>query len=385
MPLVDEILCKLETADNMTKNQLENRLVAQGSAVVPELVTKLQSVRGVKRGVVAMNSFEPDVIIALGGGSAIDAAKGMWLFYEYPDANVEGMKLKFMDIRKRTYKFPKLGVKSKMVAIPTTSGTGSEVTSFAVISDKEKNMKYPLADYELTPDVAIIDPDLVMTLPKSITADTGMDVLTHAIEAYVSNMASDYTDGLSEKAIELVFNNLKEAYEHGNNRQAREKMHNASCIAGIAFTNAFLGLNHSIAHKLGGEFHIPHGKANAIILPYVIKYNSTKPTKFVSFPKYEYFIADIKYANLARKLGLKADTTEEGVNSLIKAVQELNEGINEPKSLQEAGIDEKEFLAKLDDLADKAFSDQCTSANPRVPLIPEIKQILLDAYYGKEI
>ena len=339
----------------------------------------------IKRGVAAMNSFQPDVIIALGGGSAIDAAKGMWLFYEHPDADVEGMKLKFMDIRKRTYKFPKLGVKSKMVAIPTTSGTGSEVTSFAVISDKEKNMKYPLADYELTPDVAIIDPDLVMTLPKSITADTGMDVLTHAIEAYVSNMASDYTDGLSEKAVELVFNNLKEAYEHGDNKQAREKMHNASCIAGMAFTNAFLGLNHSIAHKLGGEFHIPHGKANAIILPYVIKYNSTKPTKFVSFPKYEYFIADIKYANLARKLGLKADTTEEGVNSLIKAVQELNEGINEPKSLQEAGIDEKEFLAKLDDLSDKAFSDQCTSANARVPLVPEIKQIMLDAYYGKEI
>lgn len=339
----------------------------------------------IKRGVLAMNNFHPDVIIALGGGSAIDAAKGMWLFYEYPDADVEGMKLKFMDIRKRTYKFPKLGVKTKMVAIPTTSGTGSEVTSFAVISDKVKNMKYPLADYELTPDVAIIDPELVMTLPKSITADTGMDVLTHAIEAYVSNMASDYTDGLSEKAIELVFNNLKEAYEHGDNKTAREKMHNASCIAGMAFTNAFLGLNHSIAHKLGGEFHIPHGKANAIILPYVIKYNATRPTKFVSFPKYEYFIADEKYANIARKLGLKANTTEEGVNSLIKAVQDLNSSINEPKSLQEAGIDEKEFLAKVDELADKAFSDQCTSANPRVPLVPEIKQILLDSYYGKEV
>ena len=339
----------------------------------------------IKRGVAAMNSFEPDVIIALGGGSAIDAAKGMWLFYEYPEADVEGMKLKFMDIRKRTYKFPKLGVKSKLVAIPTTSGTGSEVTSFAVISDKEKNMKYPLADYELTPDVAIIDPDLVMTLPKSITADTGMDVLTHAIEAYVSNMASDYTDGLSEKAVEIVFNYLQEAYEHGDNKTAREKMHNASCIAGMAFTNAFLGLNHSIAHKLGGEFHIPHGRANAIILPYVIKYNASKPTKFVSFPKYEYFIADQKYANLARKLGLPTKTTDEGVNSLIKAIQQLNNNLNEPKSLQEAGIDEKEFLAKVDELADKAFSDQCTSANPRVPLIPEIKQIMLDAYYGREI
>ncbi len=339
----------------------------------------------IKRGVAAMNSFQPDVIIALGGGSAIDAAKGMWLFYEYPDADVEGMKLKFMDIRKRTYKFPKLGIKAKMVAIPTTSGTGSEVTSFAVISDKEKNMKYPLADYELTPDVAIIDPDLVMSLPKSITADTGMDVLTHAIEAYVSNMASDYTDGLSEKAAELVFNYLKEAYEHGDNKTAREKMHNASCIAGMSFTNAFLGLNHSIAHKLGGEFHIAHGRANAILLPYVIKYNSQKPTKFVSFPKYEYFIADEKYANLARKLGLNASTTEEGVNSLIRAIQKLNAELNEPKSIQEAGIDEKEFLAKVDELADKAFSDQCTTANPRVPLVPEIKQILLDAYYGAEI
>ncbi len=339
----------------------------------------------IKRGVASMNAFEPDVIIALGGGSAIDAAKGMWLFYEYPDADVEGMKLKFMDIRKRTYKFPKLGKKAKMVAIPTTSGTGSEVTSFAVISDKIKNMKYPLADYELTPDVAIIDPDLVMTLPKSITADTGMDVLTHAIEAYVSNMASDYTDALAEKAVELVFNYLKEAYNHGDNREAREKMHNASCIAGMAFTNAFLGLNHSIAHKLGGEFHIPHGRANAIILPYVIKYNSQKPTKFVSFPKYEYFIADQKYANLARKLGLNTETTEKGVDSFIKAIQKLNEDLNEPKSLKEAGIDEKEFLAKVDELADKAFSDQCTSANPRVPLIPEIKQIMLDAYYGKEV
>ena len=198
-------------------------------------------------------------------------------------------------------------------------------------------------------------------------------------------MASDYTDGLSEKAVELVFNYLKEAYEHGDNKVAREKMHNASTIAGMAFTNAFLGLNHSIAHKLGAEFHIAHGKANAIILPYVIKYNSTKPTKFVSFPKYEYFIADIKYANLAKRLGLPCGTTEEAVNSLIRAIQKLNEDLNEPKSLQEAGIDEKEFLAKVDELADKAFSDQCTSANPRVPLIPEIKQILIDSYYGNEI
>ena len=336
----------------------------------------------IKRGVEAMNNFKPDVIIALGGGSSIDAAKGMWLFYEHPDADIEGLKLKFMDIRKRTYKFPKLGTKAKMVAIPSTSGTGSEVTSFAVISDKVKNMKYPLADYELTPDVAIIDPDLVMTLPARITADTGMDVLTHALEAYVSNMASDYTDGLAEKAVELVFKYLEIAYKEGSNKLAREKMHNASTIAGMAFTNAFLGINHSLAHKLGAEFHIPHGRANAIILPYVIKYNSSKPTKFVSFPKYEYFIADEKYANLSRKMGWKAFTNEEGVESLIWNVKELMNKLEMPKSLKEAGIPEEEFMAKLDMLAERAFEDQCTTANPRLPLIEELKQILIDSYYG---
>ena len=337
------------------------------------------------RGLELMNYIKPDVIIALGGGSAIDAAKGMWLFYEHPDADAEGLKLKFMDIRKRTYKFPKLGVKAKMVAIPTTSGTGSEVTSFAVLTDKVKNKKYPLADYELTPDVAIVDPDLVMSLPKSITADTGMDVLTHAIESYVSNMASDYTDGLAEKATELVIEYLLEAYEHGDNKEAREKMHNASTIAGMAFTNAFLGINHSLAHKIGAEFHLPHGRINAILLPYVIRYNSSRPTKFVSFPKYEYFIADEKYARLAKKVGLKADTTEEGINSLITKIQEMNEKLNIPKSFKDAGVDETEFLTKIDLLADRAFEDQCTTANPRVPLVSEMKQILIDSYYGNEI
>ena len=339
----------------------------------------------VNRGLELMNNFKPDVIIALGGGSAIDAAKGMWLFYEHPDADPEGLKLKFMDIRKRTYKFPKLGVKAKMVAIPTTSGTGSEVTSFAVLTDKVKNKKYPLADYELTPDVAIVDPDLVMSLPKSITADTGMDVLTHAIESYVSNMASDYTDGLAEKAVELVIEYLIEAYEHGDNKLAREKMHNASTIAGMAFTNAFLGINHSLAHKIGAEFHLPHGRINAILLPYVIKYNSSRPTKFVSFPKYEYFIADEKYARLAKKVGLNADTTEEGINSLITKIQEMNEKLNIPRSFKDAGVDETEFMAKVDMLADRAFEDQCTTANPRVPLVSEMKQILIDSYYGNEI
>ena len=340
----------------------------------------------VNKGLEMMRNFKPDVIIALGGGSPIDAAKGMWLFYEHPDADPEGLKLKFMDIRKRTYKFPKLGVKTKMVAIPTTSGTGSEVTSFAVLTDKVNNKKYPLADYELTPDVAIVDPDLVLSLPKTVTADTGMDVLTHALEAYVSNMASDFTDGLSEKASELVVNYLPKAYTDGaNDKLAREKMHNASTIAGMSFTNAFLGVCHSLAHKIGAEFHLAHGRINAILLPYVIRYNATMPTKFVSFPKYEYFIADQKYAQMAKKLGLKADTVEEGVSSLIEKVKELNEFLGIPKSFKEAGIDEAEFRAKIDMLADRAFEDQCTTANPRVPLVTELKQILIDSYYGNEI
>jgi acetaldehyde dehydrogenase/alcohol dehydrogenase len=339
----------------------------------------------INKGVKMMNEFKPDVVIAVGGGSPIDAAKGMWLFYEHPDADADGMKLKFMDIRKRTYKFPKLGEKAKMVAIPTTSGTGSEVTSFAVITDKQNNKKYPLADYELTPDVAIVDPDLVMSLPKKITADTGMDVLTHAIESYVSNMASDYTDGLAEKAAELVFKNLKEAYNNGNNKVAREKMHNASTIAGMAFTNAFLGINHSIAHKMGAEFHLAHGRINAILLPYVIRYNSSKPTKFVSFPKYEYFIADQKYADISRRMGFPAYTNEEGVNSLISEIKKLNSDLGIEKSFKEAGVNEEEFLSKVDMLADRAFEDQCTTANPRLPLVSELKQIMIDAYYGNEI
>ena len=381
--VTDESMVKLGYVDKILYH-LRKRQQYVHSEIFSEVESD-PSFDTIKRGVKAMESFQPDVVIALGGGSPIDAAKGMWLFYEYPDADAEGMKLKFMDIRKRTYKFPKLGKKCKMVAIPTTSGTGSEVTSFAVITDKEKNKKYPLADYELTPDVAIVDPDLVMSLPKSITADTGMDVLTHAIEAYVSNMASDYTDGLAEKAAELVVKYLKTAYDEGTNKNARERMHNASTIAGMAFTNAFLGINHSLAHKMGAEFHLPHGRINAILLPYVIRYNSSKPTKFVSFPKYEYFIADEKYYQLAKKLGLKADSKEEGINSLIEKIKEMNSHMNIPKSFKEAGIEEEEFLAKVDMLADRAFEDQCTTANPRLPLVSELKQILIDAYYGNEI
>jgi acetaldehyde dehydrogenase/alcohol dehydrogenase len=285
-----------------------------------------------------------------------------------------------MDIRKRAFKFPRLGQKARMVAIPTTSGTGSEVTSFAVITDRKNNIKYPLADYELTPDVAIIDPNFVMTVPPHITADTGMDVLTHAIEAYVSVMASDYTDALAIKAIQLVFEYLSRAYKDGTDREAREKMHNASCIAGMAFTNAFLGINHSLAHKLGGEFHIPHGRANAIMLPHVIEYNAQKPTKFTAWPKYKYYIADQKYAEIARYLGLPASTTEEGVKSLIDAIRKLMKELNMPLTLAECGIPKDEFAAKIKEMADRAFEDQCTTTNPRMPLVTELEELYKKAY-----
>jgi acetaldehyde dehydrogenase/alcohol dehydrogenase len=337
-------------------------------------------VETVLKGAKAMERFKPDVIIALGGGSAMDAAKGMWLFYEHPDLEFDALKLKFMDIRKRVFKFPKMGNKSKMVAIPTTSGTGSEVTSFAVITDKVKNIKYPLADYELTPDVAILDPEFVMTVPKSITADTGLDVLTHAIEAYTSILASDYTDALAIKAIQLVFDYLPKAYKDGTDRVAREKMHNASCIAGMAFTNAFLGINHSLAHKLGGEFHIPHGRANAILLPHVVEFNGQRPNKFVSFPKYETFVADKKYAEIAKALGLPASTPEQGVKSLVGAIKSLAKEVGIPDSISACGVDKKEFMSKVDFLAERAFEDQCTTANPKMPLVKELAEIYKKAF-----
>lgn len=336
----------------------------------------------VLKGARAMEAFQPDVIIALGGGSPMDAAKGMWLFYEHPDTDFNGIKQKFMDIRKRVYKYPSLGGKAQFVAIPTTSGTGSEVTSFAVITDTEKQSKYPLADYELTPDVAIIDPQFVMSVPKGVTADTGMDVLTHAIEAYVSNMANDYTDGLAIKAIQLVFEYLPLAYRNGDDELAREKMHNASTIAGMAFANAFLGINHSLAHKLGAQFHIAHGRANAILLPHVIRYNAKQPTKFVAFPKYEYFIADLRYAEIAKALGLPCRTTEEGVESLIKAIQELAKELDIPMSIKENGVTKKEFEAVVDEMADRAFEDQCTTANPKLPLVTELAEVYREAFKG---
>nr|WP_033404818.1 bifunctional acetaldehyde-CoA/alcohol dehydrogenase [Gracilibacillus lacisalsi] len=340
------------------------------------------SIETVMRGTEEMSKFKPDVIIAIGGGSAMDAAKGMWLFYEHPETDFNGIKQKFLDIRKRVYKYPELGTQAQFVGIPTTSGTGSEVTPFSVITDKQNNIKYPLADYALTPDVAIIDPQFVMTVPPVVTADTGMDVLTHAIESYVSNMANDYTDGLAIKAIQLVFEYLPIAYKDGNNEKAREKMHNASSIAGMAFANAFLGINHSLAHKLGAAFQIAHGRANAILLPHVIHYNAKKPTKFVSFPKYEHFVADQRYAEIAKILGLPARTTEEGVKSLVKAVGELAKQLDIPMSIEANGVEKEAFMKQVDHLADKAFEDQCTTANPKLPLVTELKQIYLDAFKG---
>lgn len=381
--VTDPMMVKLGNVDKILY-YLRKRPVYCHSEIYSDVESD-PSVECIMRGVEAMRVFKPDVIIAIGGGSAIDAAKGMWLFYEHPDTSFDGLRQRFLDIRKRAFSFPKLGTMTKLVAIPTTSGTGSEVTNFAVITDKKNgNIKYPLADYSLTPDVAIIDPQFTYSMPKSIVADTGLDVLTHAIEAYVSVMASDYTDGLALHAIEMVFTYLEASYN--GDRLAREKMHNASCIAGMAFTNAFLGLNHSMAHKLGGEYHIPHGRANAILLPYVIRYNATKPTKFAAFPKYKEYVADERYAKIARRVGVcSLDTpTDKAVDALIKAIKKLMKDTERPLCLKDCGINENEFMSKLDELSYKAFEDQCTTANPVYPLVSEIKDIYVKAYKGEQ-
>ena len=343
------------------------------------------SIQTVLKGVELMRSFEPDTIIALGGGSSMDCAKGIWLFYEHPEVNFNDLKQKFMDIRKRAFQYPELGKKAKLVCIPTTSGTGSEVTPFAVISDKVEHKKYPLADYSLTPTVAIIDPALTMTLPRSITADTGMDVLTHAVEAYVSTLANDFTDGLAIKAIKMVFKYLPRAVKNGaNDPEAREKMHNASAIAGMAFANAFLGMNHSMAHKIGAEFHVPHGRANAILLPYTIRYNGTKPQKLSTWPKYNYYKADEKYQEIALALGLPAATVEEAVESFAKACGNLGKEVGIKMNFQSQNIEEQEYLANIEKLSYLAFEDQCSPANPRVPLVSDMQAILKSAYYNDE-
>ena len=338
------------------------------------------STNTVYKGTEQIVNFKPDTIIALGGGSAIDAAKGMWLFYEHPETEFFGAKQKFLDIRKRIYKFPK-AEKSRLVCVPTTSGTGAEVTPFAVITDSETHVKYPLADYALTPDVAIIDPQFVLSVPKSISADTGMDVLTHALESYVSVMASDYTRGLSMEAIKLVFANLRNSV---NNQDpiAREKMHNASAIAGMAFANAFLGICHSVAHKIGGEYNIPHGRTNAILLPHIIRYNAKDPQKHAIFPKYDYFRAHEDYAQIAKDLGFKGNTTEELVDSLVTEIIKLGKDVGIDMSLKAQGVTQEVLDNTVDRMAELAYEDQCTTANPKEPLISELKQIIIDAYAG---
>lgn len=338
-------------------------------------------IKTVERGTAIMNSFKPNAIIALGGGSPMDAAKIMWLFYERPDADFNELVQKFIDIRKRTVKFPHLGNKAKFIAIPTTSGTGSEVTPFAVISDKENDKKYPLADYAIVPHVAIVDPKLVLTVPARPTAATGMDVLTHATEAYTSILANDYTDGLALRAIKLVFENLEKSVLEFD-ADAREKMHNASCLAGMAFANAFLGICHSMAHKIGGKFHTVHGETNATLLPYVIRYNGTKPGKVAIWPKYEHYQAAERFQDIARMLGLKADTPEQAVESYAQAVFELGKKVKCPMSFEEHGVNYEDFKAALGKLSFDAFEDQCTPANPRLAMIEDMAGIMEAAWHG---
>lgn len=335
--------------------------------------------------------FEPDVFIAVGGGSPMDAAKIVWLMYEHPELAFEDIAMRFMDIRKRIVEFPRLGSKAKMVAIPTTSGTGSEVTPFTVITDDKTNQKYPITDYAILPNMAIVDPDLAMSMPKGLTAFSGVDVLTHALEAYTSIMANNMSDGQALEAARLVFKYLPRSYEHGaKDPEAREKMHYAATLAGQAFANAFLGLCHSMAHKLGGEFHVAHGLANALLLPYVVKYNATDaPTKQGTFPQYRYPFVKERYAQFADAMGITAGLTaeqvDEKVTRLIEAIQDLKKAVNIPMAIKDVNVDEKSFLASLDALSEKAFDDQCTGCNARYPLISEIKELYLDAYYGNPV
>ena len=335
----------------------------------------------VEKGLSKIKAFEPDTIIALGGGSPMDAAKMMWLRYEDPTVTFEGAKAKFLDIRKRAYKLPDLGKKAQLVCIPTTSGTGAEVTPFAVITDSNTGMKYPIADYSITPSVAIVDPQFTYSLPKSMIAYTGLDVLTHAVESYVSALASDYTRGLSLQAIELVFQSLRDSY-NTDAHLPKETMHNASTIAGMAFANAFLGINHSLAHKIGAEFNIAHGYANAILMPHVIRYNAINNGKTQVWAKYEYFRADEDYARIAKLIGCEGETTEELVEALVQEVIKLGQDLGLTLSIKDQGVSREEFEAKVDKLAELAYEDQCTVANPKEPMIEELKEILWQAYEG---
>lgn len=338
-----------------------------------------------KEGAALMKSFEPDVIIALGGGSAMDAAKIMWVLYEHPEADFLDMAMRFLDIRKRVYTFPKMGEKAYFIAIPTSAGTGSEVTPFAVITDEKSGIKYPLADYELLPDMAIIDTDLHMSAPKGLTAASGIDAVTHALEAIASMLATDYTDGLAKQALKVIFDYLPRAYDNGmTDYEAREKMANAATMAGMAFANAFLGVCHSMAHKLGAFYHLPHGVANALMIDEVLRFNASEvPAKMGTFSQYDHPKTLRKYAEVAETLGIDGKNDKEKLENLIKAVDELKAKVGIKKTIKEYGVDENEFLERLDDMVEQAFDDQCTGANPRYPLMSEIKQMYLNAYYGK--
>lgn len=362
--------------------KIANQITSRGNHVTYQLFADVEpdpSIETVRRGVELIRSYKPDTIIALGGGSSMDAAKVMWLFYEQPEVDFRDLVQKFMDIRKRAFKFPQLGRKAKFIGIPTTSGTGSEVTPFAVITEGDK--KYPIADYSLTPTIAIVDPALVMTVPPHVAADTGLDVLTHATEAYVSVLANDFTDGLALQAIKLVFENLERSVKE-KDPEAREKMHNASTMAGMAFANAFLGMNHSLAHKIGGRFHTPHGRTNAVLMPHVIRYNGTRPQKTATWPKYNYYKADVKYQDIARILGLPCATPEEGVKSFAQACHDLAVRVGIKMSFKDQGIDEQVWMDARRDIALLAFEDQCSPANPRLPLVEDMQVILTNAYYG---
>ncbi|WP_333646699.1 bifunctional acetaldehyde-CoA/alcohol dehydrogenase [Lacrimispora sp.] len=335
-------------------------------------------------GAAAMNSFKPDTIIALGGGSAMDAAKIMWVMYEHPEVDFKDMAMRFMDIRKRVYTFPKMGEKAYFVAIPTSSGTGSEVTSFAVITDQETGVKYPIADYELMPDMAIVDADNMMSQPKGLTSASGIDVLTHSLEAYASVMASDYTDGLALKAMKNVFDYLPTAYNQGDHVEARCKMADASCMAGMAFNNAFLGVCHSMAHKLGAYHHLPHGVANALLITLVMEFNACEaPAKMGTFSQYQYPHTFERYVECARFCGVQGKDDKEIFKNFIKKIEELKAAVGIKASIKEYGVEEKCFLETLDEMVENAFDDQCTGANPRYPLLSEIKEMYLKAYYGK--
>jgi acetaldehyde dehydrogenase / alcohol dehydrogenase len=332
-----------------------------------------------------MNTFNPDVIIAIGGGSPMDAAKIMWLLYEHPEIEFESLAMRFMDIRKRVYELPPLGAKALMVAIPTTSGTGSEVTPFAVVTDRHNNIKYPLADYALTPSMAIVDPELVLNTPPKLTSYGGIDALTHALETYVSVLASEYTNALAQDAIRLLFKYLPSAYHNGaNDPKAREKVHYAATMAGMAFANGFLGICHSMAHQLGALFHIPHGLANALMISHVILYNATDaPFKQATFSQYKYPNVKWRYARIARSLGLSGETETECVEKLVLAIESLKRELEIPSSIKDViSESEAEFMAKLDHLTEQAFDDQCTGANPRYPLIDDLKILLVQAYHG---